>query len=423
MNSGTPVANIADAAWFGSPDLQSILTLLNADGGQARIAGGAVRDTLMGRSVGDIDIATTLSPQEVMDRAEGAGIKSVPTGIDHGTITLVVNGKSYEVTTLRIDVVSYGRHAQVAFGADWAMDAARRDLTMNGLYADAEGNVIDLVDGFTDINSRTVRFIGDAASRIEEDYLRILRFFRFFAWYGDGRPDPDGLRASARLKAGIARLSAERVWSEFKKLLGAPDPSRALLWMRQSGILSTFLPESEKWGIDSIFGLVQAQADLKWGDDAVLRLMAIVPNDPARLDRMAKRLRLANSERKRLVQWAGQERISEDLSDIALRRLLYRGDPQAIIDKIRLQLSASRTAAQSDDKALHVAAKFSRMLKVASQWKRPSFPLSGKDLQALGISPGPAMGAALNSLEEAWVESNFALTRAQLLEKASEQVG
>ncbi|MEX3011966.1 CCA tRNA nucleotidyltransferase [Hoeflea sp. TYP-13] len=422
MSKEAQDTSIANAKWFASHRLHRVLDLLNADGGEARIVGGAVRNTLMGIPVGDIDIATTLRPQDVVARAKKAGIKSVPTGIDHGTVTLVVEGHPFEVTTLRVDVEADGRHATVAFGADWSIDAHRRDLTINGLYADADGKVIDLVGGLADIESKTVRFIGDPATRIEEDYLRILRFFRFFARYGEGRPDADGLRACARLKSGLEKLSAERVWSELKSLLAAPEPSRALLWMRQTGVLSTIVPESEKWGIDAVFGLVETGASLRWKPDPLLRLMAIVPNDPARIDAMAGRLRMSNAERKRLVGWAQEPAVPEDLADSALKRLLYRGDARAIGDTMRLQLSARRTKAQTDDKALHDAAKLSRLIGVADDWTRPRFPVSGSDLLQAGVAEGPAIGDTLSALEEAWIESNFNLTQKQLLDRASQSV-
>ncbi|WP_419906098.1 CCA tRNA nucleotidyltransferase [Hoeflea sp.] len=417
MNGGESQKSIAGADWFKARRLHRVLELLNAEGGEARIVGGAVRNTLMGLDVGDVDIATTLHPKDVIQRAGKARIKAVPTGIDHGTVTLVVESVPYEVTTLRADIESHGRHATVAYGADWSEDAHRRDLTINGLYADKDGNVIDLVGGLADIESRTVRFIGEAGTRIKEDYLRILRFFRFFAWYGGGRPDAEGLKACARLKSGLAGLSAERVWSELKRLLAAPDPSRALLWMRQSGVLSEILPESEKWGIDAVFGVVQTGAALNWPADPLLRLMAIVPHDAERLDAMASRLRMSNSERKRLVQWAGQPAVAEDVADTALKRMLYLGDKQAITDTLNLQLCARRKAAESDDEALRGAAALSRLLNVARDWSSPVFPVSGGDLLKAGLASGPEVGAAMTALEEAWIASNFTLTRKELLER------
>ncbi|MFN7091106.1 MAG: CCA tRNA nucleotidyltransferase, partial [Allorhizobium sp.] len=271
------MTNLADRDWFQEPALQKLMTLLNSGGAETRVVGGAVRNSLMGLPVGDIDLATTLMPEEVSGRASANGIKSVPTGIEHGTVTLVVDGKGYEVTTLRRDVETNGRHAQVAFGASWQEDADRRDLTINALYVGIDGEVIDLVGGLKDIETKTVRFIGDAEQRIAEDYLRVLRFFRFFAHYGSGRPDTDGLKACARARSQLKSLSAERVWSEIKKLLSARDPGRALLWMRQSGVLTEILPETEKWGIDAIPGLIAAEQALGWEPDALLRLCAIVP--------------------------------------------------------------------------------------------------------------------------------------------------
>lgn len=251
-----------EADWLNDAPLQALLQALVGEGDEeARVVGGAIRNTLLGQAVADIDIATTALPATTVERAKAAGFKTVPTGIEHGTVTVVANGRPFEVTTLRQDVETNGRHAKVKFGRDWKADAERRDFTINALYCDADGSILDLVGGIADIGSRTLRFIGDAESRIEEDFLRILRFFRFFAWYGDGRPDAAGLRAATRLKAGIEQLSAERIWAEMRKLLAAPDPSRALLWMRQTGVLSLVLPESEKWGIDAIHGLTGAAAN------------------------------------------------------------------------------------------------------------------------------------------------------------------
>ena len=288
-------ASIAGAAWLKDADLQRLLSALNAGGEEARIAGGAVRNALLGEAVADVDIATTTPPEETVRRAEKAGFKTIPTGIEHGTVTVTAGGRGYEVTTLRADVETDGRRAKVIFGRDWKADAERRDFTINALYAEADGTVVDLVGGLADLESRTLRFIGDAETRIREDYLRILRFFRFFAWYGSGRPDAEGLKACARLKDGLDRLSAERVWAELKKLLSAPDPSRALLWMRQAGVLTKVLPESEKWGIDAIHGLVAAERDLGWAADAMLRLEAIVPPDAERMQALAGRLKLSNA--------------------------------------------------------------------------------------------------------------------------------
>lgn len=407
--------NIAGQSWFSKPGLMRIFELLNADGGEVRVVGGAVRNALMGLPVGDIDLATTLPPQDVVERAREAGIKAVPTGIEHGTVTLVVDGEGYEVTTLRRDVETDGRHAQVAFGTDWKEDAERRDLTINALYADASGEVIDLIGGLADIETRTVRFIGDAATRVAEDYLRILRFFRFFAYYGSGRPDADGLRASARAKDKLSTLSAERVWSEMKKLLSADDPSRALLWMRQAGVLTQILPETEKWGIDAIHGLVAAEQALGWKPDALLRLASIIPPDVERLAAISSRLRMSKNEAARLEQWAKAPTIDPAMAETALDRLLYRQSPEGVKMRLRLALSSARADVSGGEASMQKIARLSTLLARAERFQKPVFPLSGADVLAAGVAPGPKVGEILEQLEDKWVEGNFALEREGLL--------
>ena len=419
--SGT--VNIASrAAWLNDPHLQKLLDILSANGEAARIAGGAVRNALLNEPFSDIDIATTNLPDETVRRAEETGFKTVPTGIEHGTVTVIANGTPYEVTTLRDDVETDGRHAIVHFGRDWQRDAERRDFTINALYADAEGNVIDLVGGLADIETRRLRFIGDAEKRIREDYLRILRFFRFFAWYGGGRPDADGLKACARLKDGLDQLSAERVWAELKKLLGAPEPSRALLWMRQSGVLTRVLPETEKWGIDSIHGLIAAEKSLGWKTDPLLRLEAMLPPDAVRMTALAERLKLSGKEAARLSGWGFESLPGPATTDLALRKQLYFGEPQAISDRLCLALAAAREKATSDDQALKDATGYSRLLKIAQTWQRPAFPLKGSDLLALGMSAGPQIGEIMRTLENAWAESGFTLDHATLIEKAKASI-
>ncbi|MET3661039.1 CCA tRNA nucleotidyltransferase [Aquamicrobium ahrensii] len=420
MSDKVSIAGRGD--WLADENLQLLLSVLSADGELARIAGGAVRNALLGQPVADVDIATTNPPAETMRRAKEAGFKPVPTGVDHGTITVVAGGRPFEVTTLRADVETDGRHARVAFGRDWKADAERRDFTINALYAEADGAVIDLVGGLADIEARRLRFIGDPEARIREDYLRILRFFRFFAWYGDGRPDGEGLKACARLKEGLDHLSAERVWAELKKLLSAPDPSRALLWMRQAGVLSRILPESEKWGIDGIHALVRAEADLGWPVDPMLRLETMLPPDPSRMKDLAKRMRMSRAEADRLVQWALAANVKADTAEGALARQLYAGDAQAVVDRLRLALSSARARAVEDDKALAEAGGYSRQLGFARKWTRPEFPLNGADLKALGLAPGPQLGLVLKRLEQDWIGSGFAIGRDALLERAADEI-
>lgn len=405
------------ADWLETGALQSLFALLNRDGEEARIVGGAVRNTLMGADVGDIDIATTHLPHDVMTLARAAGFKVVPTGIDHGTVTVVVEGQPFEVTTLRTDLETDGRHATVAFGKDWKADAQRRDFTINALYVTADGRVIDYVGGLSDIENKVLRFIGDPEQRIREDYLRILRFFRFFAWYGAGRPETEGLKACARLKDGLGQLSSERVWAELKKLLSAPDPSRALLWMRQSGVLTAILPESEKWGIDAIHGLVRSEGDLGWVPDALLRLESLVPPDGVRIKALGKRLKMSNAERARLEAWAITDAPQAELSDIAILRMIYRGSKQAVVDRLRLAYAAARAEALTNDAAMIRAGSFARLLEHAETSALPHFPVTGSDLLASGLEKGSALGLALRRLETLWIDSGFTLDRNALLAK------
>ncbi|TPM44378.1 CCA tRNA nucleotidyltransferase [Mesorhizobium sp. B2-2-3] len=413
--------SIADRAdWLGDKHLQRLLAILASGGEAARVAGGAVRNTLIGQPVADIDIATTCLPQETIRRAEAARFKTVPTGIEHGTITVIAGGKPYEITTLRADIETDGRRAKVSFGRDWKLDAERRDFTINALYAEADGTVVDLVGGVADIEGRRLRFIGDPEARIREDYLRILRFFRFFAWYGEGRPDAEGLKACARLKGGLVQLSAERVWSELKKLLSAADPSRALLWMRQASVLTSVLPESEKWGIDAIHGLARAEKDLGWTAEPLLRLEAIVPPDAARMKTLAERLRLSTAEANRLRDWALTPGIEPKTTEGELAKTLYRGDRQGVVDRLRLSLAAARVRAVDQTDALLEAGGFSRLLAFALRWERPVFPLKGADLTAIGGMPGPKLGAILRNLEVEWVDAGFGPDRDALLKRAAQ---
>ncbi|OLP57197.1 poly(A) polymerase [Rhizobium rhizosphaerae] len=407
--------SLADEAWFKAAPLRRIFALLDAEGGEARIVGGAVRDALMGRPVSDIDMATTLLPQAVLERAEAASIKAVPTGIAHGTVTLVIDGKPFEITTLRRDVTTDGRHAEVAFSTDWEEDAQRRDLTINALYADAQGRITDHVGGLADIESRTIRFIGDASARVAEDYLRILRFFRFFAWYGAGRPDAEGLRACARARDHLATLSAERVWSELKKLMTAPDPGRALLWMRTVGVLTALLPETEKWGIDAIPGLVEAERAFGWAPDPLLRLAAMLPPDAERIAALCQRLKLSKAETARLTRWAACLPIPDGTAESALDRRLYREGPDGAIMRLRLDLALAHSKRETETAALPRIAALQRLLARAERFEKPRFPLSGADVLAAGLAAGPKVGELLAGLEEAWVAENFAADRKTLL--------
>ena len=327
MNRSIPQPpSLAGADWLSDPRLQRVLAALSADGGEARIAGGTVRNALLDEPVSDMDVATTEVPTRVVELARRAGLDVHPTGLDHGTVTVVAKDgdgpKTFEVTTLRIDVETYGRHAQVAFTDDWAADAQRRDFTMNALYCDSAGTVFDPVGGFPDVLAHRVRFVGEPAERIREDFLRILRFFRFHARYGQGDPDADGLAACVALQEGLETLSAERIRQEMLKLLVAAGAVPVLRVMVESGIAARILPTGHDLarvarmaGIDAEQGLVP---------DPVLRLAAIAlagPDDAATLRRS---LRLSNAEYGRLQHLAQSVPPTPSLRDNERRIVLYQ---------------------------------------------------------------------------------------------------
>ncbi|KEC54683.1 CCA tRNA nucleotidyltransferase [Bartonella koehlerae] len=403
--------------WLQHSHIQKLLYILSLDGEEARVVGGAVRNQLLERPISDVDIATTCLPQQVIARVEEAGFKAIPTGIAFGTVTVVFQSCSYEVTTLRSDIETDGRRAKVAFGRDWQKDAERRDFTMNALYCDAAGNLYDAVGGLDDIASKTVRFIGIPEKRIREDYLRILRFFRFFAWYGAGRPDVQGLKACICLKHGLQKLSPERIWGEMKKLLTAPNPTRALLWMSQSGILTLIFPETEKWGVDAIHSLVKTEQALGWKVDPLLRLESLLPPHPVRFHEIAHRLSLSHKETKRLKEWAELKIIRQNCSDHFLQKLIYFHGRQPVLDQLSLSLATAYVDALKGNEASQKAEDYMRLYQLAQKWQIPTFPVSGKDLMKKGFSKGVLLGQKLKELEMLWIESGFLIDRNSLLEK------
>ncbi|MBL4731403.1 MAG: CCA tRNA nucleotidyltransferase [Rhizobiaceae bacterium] len=401
---------LKDKSWLESEQLQLVLRILGRDGEEARVNGGAVRNAILGEPISDVDLSSTLLPEAAQARLEAEGIKVVPTGIEHGTITAIVDGRHFEITTLREDIETTGRHAVVKFGRDWERDALRRDLTMNALYCDGEGIVFDPLGGHEDLIARRVVFIGEAEERIREDYLRILRFFRFFAWYGSMRPDAAGLKACARLKQEISQLSVERVWSELKKLLAAPDPARALLWMRTAGVLTVVLPESEKWGIDLVPGLLRMEKELKWENDPLLRLISILPKLVEKVADLTKRLRLSGKEGERLVAWVNCPLPNAETSKNEFDKLLYSGDAIAMQDTLKMELARIATYEDSG-----LAGPIKKLLVRAIDWQRPEFPIKGRDLIAAGAEAGPELGKELSRLEAIWVDSDFMLDKVALL--------
>jgi poly(A) polymerase len=387
-----------EAEWLKTGVLARLLALLDQDGEEARVVGGAVRNTLLGEPVGDVDIATTAPPAEVIRRAEAAGFKTVPTGIEHGTITVVADGSPHEVTTLREDVETDGRRAKVAFGRDWRRDAERRDFTMNALSVTRDGAIHDYVGGLDDLTARRVRFIGDPATRISEDYLRILRFFRFHAAYGHGAPDAAGVVASIAARDGLERLSRERVKTEVFKLLTAARPVATLAVMSETGLLVSVLGGVPL--LASLSNMIKSEHALALAADPVRRLGALALFIPEDADRLRDRLRLANAEHVRLLSMAdGWWRICSETAEQDGRPALYRLGRIRFLD--RVLLAWTRSPAGLADCEWHDLAR------LPERWTAPDFPLHAADLLKRGVPKGPALGAALRAAEEVWIKADF----------------
>ncbi len=402
-----------DAAWLREPPLGELLAVLDRAGEEARVVGGAVRNELLGEPHGDIDIATTALPAEVIARVEAAGFKAVPTGIEHGTITVVAAGRPYEVTTLREDVETFGRHATVAFGRDWRRDAERRDFTMNALSAARDGTIYDYVGGLPDIAARRVRFIGDAATRIAEDYLRILRFFRFHAAYGEGAPDPEGVAACIDGRAGLDQLSRERVRTEVFKLLVARHAVAALAVMTETGLLEQVLGGVPL--LASFANMIKLEAALALAPDAVRRLGALNVSIVEDAERLRGRLRLANAEYERLASMAADWwHISRQLGERAGRVLLYRLGPERFVDRVLLAWTRSPEGAADQPWRL--------LATLSARWSVPVFPLKAADFIARGVPKGPRLGAVLAAAEEAWIAAGFPADAAATAAIADAQV-
>jgi poly(A) polymerase/tRNA nucleotidyltransferase (CCA-adding enzyme) len=381
---------IAPPAWLTQGAAARVLAALPG----ARVVGGAVRDTLAGRAVADIDIASSFTPEAASQRLREAGLKVVPTGLAHGTVTAVVQGTPIEVTTLRRDVATDGRHAVVAFDAGWREDAARRDFTINALSLEPDGTVHDFFGGAADLAAGQVRFVGEASQRIAEDYLRVLRWFRFQARYGTAAPDAATLAAITEGVPGLAGLSAERVWSELKRILQAPDPLPALALMEPTGVRAAVLPEGAD--LVALGFLVAAGAPV----DPLLRLAVLLP-ESADLPALAARLRLSRAEAERLAQLRVPISSAQDAP--ALRRLLAETPAATLIDRTWL--------AQRDDPA-----PWQAMRRDIAAQPVPHFPLRAADLD---LPPGPGLGVALAALRAWWLEGGCTADLAALRAEAA----
>ncbi len=386
--------DLSKAAWLNEPRLQQVMVAISRGGGEVRVAGGAVRNALLGVSIADIDLATTMIPNDVMRVCKAAGFGVHPTGFDHGTVTVVNSGIPFEVTTLRRDVETDGRRAVVAFTSDWKEDAMRRDFTMNAMYCDATGKIYDFTNGYADLLRNRVKFVGDANERIKEDYLRILRFFRFHARFGKGVPDKTGLAACARLKSGLKKISAERIRQEMFKLVVAPRAVATLKIMAASGVLKTIIPYTDDWRLIG-----------RLPDDAVLRLYALAKKPEV----LKNILRLSNAEAQRIDDLSVAPELSPRLKAPEQRAMLYHLGSQAWNDDVALSW-AKGSAPKSDP-------KWQALLDLPQRWTVPKIPINGQDMLAAGIASGPHMGEMLRSLEDWWAASDFAPTREDLLER------
>jgi poly(A) polymerase len=407
----SPPHRLTGAPWLDRPETQAVFAALAARGYAARAVGGAVRNALAGRPVADVDIATDARPEEVMRAAEAAGLKAIPTGIAHGTVTVVAGERPYEITTLRKDVETHGRHATVAFTDDWAEDARRRDFTLNALYCGADGTVFDPLGGYPDLAARRVRFIGDARQRIREDYLRILRFFRLTAELAEGPADAEGLAACVRERAGLAILSAERVRAELRRLLAARRGAEIAALMQDYGLLPAVLGAAPRPTL--LARLAAIEAALGLAPDPVLRLAALAVEIPEDAERLRDRLRLSNGETAKLARAAGRGAgIGPPAPEASARAWLYRHGAAAYRERILLDWARAGDPPDS--------AAWRQRCGLPDRWQPPRFPLSGADVLAQGVPAGRRVGETLRTLEAWWIAGNFAADEAALRQKLAE---
>jgi poly(A) polymerase len=391
--------------WMTDPATTAVIDALERAGGAdgARFVGGCVRNAILGAPVADIDIATPLTPPAVIEALAAAGIKAIPTGVDHGTITAVCRGQPFEITTLRRDVETDGRRAVVAFTTDWGEDAARRDFRLNALYADRAGRLFDPTGaGLADARAGAIVFVGEAETRIREDALRIPRYFRFLAWYGRGDPDPAALAACRAGRDRLAGLSAERIGHELTKLLAAPDPRLAVRLMAEAGVLERLAPGAGD--LRRFNALVGLEAGTPETRDPILRLAALLPDDPAAGRAVATGLRLANAQRDRLIAALGDDgpALGPGMSPRQLRQAVWALGAGAFADRALLAWAGSDPPADAA-----ASAGWREALALARGWRRPAPPFAGEAILAAGLTPGPRVGEILRSVERWWIDNDF----------------
>lgn len=417
---GDPIGQLGPQDWLVWPETMAVMAALTAQGQDARFVGGCVRDALAHRPVSDIDIATPDRPERVMEILAAAGIRALPTGLAHGTVTALVGRKSFEITTLRTDEETFGRRARVAFTDDWLQDASRRDFTINAMSCRADGTVFDPFDGITDLAAGRVLFVGDAGQRIDEDRLRMLRYFRFFAYFGHPPVDDLVLAACRARAAGLLELSGERIKAEMMKLLAAPDPASTLLLMQSAGLLPVLFAPPADFGRLRQIAFLESRGVIRPSvtPDPLRRLAAFL--SPAAAEDACSRLRLSNMERTRLLgMLEGPDDPSPVEDDVNQRRRLHRLGAERFRDRTLLGWAGRR--AGGDRLPAAESARWLHLLDLADGWTPKTLPLAGRDLIAEGlVAAGPATGAMLARLEQWWEESDFIPDRDALLAKARE---
>lgn len=380
---------------------------VESHGGVLRFVGGAVRNALRGMGGSDLDLATDLSPDELVEACQESGLKTVPIGIKFGTVGVVINGKVLEVTSLRKDVKSDGRHSEVEFTTDWEIDASRRDLTINAVYADEKGNVFDYYNGISDLENGIVRFIGSPTVRIKEDYLRILRFFRFYSMFGKGEIDQKALTACVENKEGLRQLSAERIRDELSKILLTPQVVKVIKIMADNGILDTILPVPKNY--DKLAFLIEMCNQEHLESNWLRRLYIVFEPDEALAENLANRLKLSKKDKMLFVSWAQhQPQTAEFLDEKSLLKLIYRYGKEFCYHKLILNLAAEKKYINN----------LNEILEFINAAEIPLFPIRGRDLLEKGVAPNEKIGATLKLLENEWIESGFKMSREELLQKA-----
>lgn len=393
--------------WMQAPAVQKLFTVLGAPDVDIRFVGGCVRNAVLGLEVGEIDIASPELPEKVLQRLSAANIKAVPAGLDHGTVTAIVDGTPFEITTLRRDTACDGRYADVEFTTDWHEDSRRRDFTMNAMSLRPDGTLFDDHDGLEDAKAGRLRFVGDPADRIKEDYLRVLRLFRLFAWYGRGALDSKTLEACRMGAPHLHVLSAERVQQEISKLLSAQNPGPATIAMYDCDVFGTVLPEARK--PSALMALLNLEGEApEFSPDWLRRLAVLIPSE--QVVSLAARLKFSNANRNRLRALTDREPVLDgDSRDGALRRALYECGSALVVDRVLISWANDEMGSENK------AAMSRAIIQDAALWTPRSFPVAGEDVLALGVPAGPAVGQCLKELESRWIDGNFELSKEDLL--------